>query len=223
MPAHESTPPPNTRSFLEPAAKKCIIIENFVLKRFFQFQGTICGALVLAAFFTFSICKFDVYYDLLLILELLLTLYIGYLVLLHDCDGLYRFFLEKKNSYRPDLAKSPINDLIDEKVMLDSLTYKLLIALFVIVLSSVFLAFACVNTDLGVTVTEFGLYGTLKYLAQRILDNFRENHELLHKVLHFGVGIAIMLFATRIISTLSFQRLTILIDILNEDKNPSKD
>ena len=223
MPAREPLVTSHKRKFHRTAAQLIPIIDGFAVKRLLKFRGTIYGILVIITYFTFSLCGFDIYYDLLLIVELIATLYIGYIVLLHDCDSLYYYIILKKRAHYPTLVPTPINDLIDKKVMSDSLPYKLLLAIFVISLFGIFLTFITVNLDFGGSSANLGVLGTLKFLGSGILENFRENHQRLHKVLHFGVGITIMLFATHIISTLSFQRLTNLIDIIDENKTHTED
>lgn len=183
-----------------------------------KFKGTLYGILVIVTFFTFSLCGFDAYYDILLIFELILTIIFGYLILLHDCENIYHYISWNYKAYHPKKSDISINELINQQVMKDSFPYKVLLIIFVLFLFLLFGMFMLANykgmmQDPGRSSENF-----LLWLFYAFVDGFKENQHKATKLLHFGVGIAIMVFATHIISTLAFQRLTNLIEIINKTR-----
>lgn len=196
--------------------------ETQLMQRVTKLKGTLYGILVIITFFAFSICGFDAYYDFFLIIELVLTLIVGYLILLHDCENIYHYVSCNYKAYHPGRADSSINEVINQQVMKDSFPYKVLLIGFVAFLCLLFVIFLLANfkADLHDPLGAHNHF--FKWLFLAAIDGFRENHHKVTKLLHFGAGLAIMIFATHIISTLAFQRLTNLIEIVNSAREAAK-
>lgn len=193
-------------------------IEHLTTTKFFQYRGTRYGIVVLFTYSLFSVAKFDFYYDLFLIIELIISIYFGYLILRQDCEAIYKYYKQNNNAYTGQGACKDINKTLDEKDKTECYKYKALFAIFVFVLFTEYIFFLLFDSNYDFIMLDGSLlHNFLSYSYHSIINGLKHNYDFLHKILHLLTALSIMVFATCIISNLSTQRLLNLIDIIKKE------